>query len=82
MNIELGYEQTSKIIKDALYDDIKEFETMIQRNFSYHNGDDDTAFAPLYSWDGREENKKLNKIIKSFIKVYDYHSEVKYERDA
>lgn len=81
MNLELSLEQKSQIIKDALYDDIKEFEKMIQRNFSYHNGDE-ASFAPLYSWDGREENKKLNKIIKSFIRVYDYHSEVKYERDA
>lgn len=80
MNIELSWEQKSQIIKDALYDDIKEFEKMILRNHVYHYGDE-KSFAPLYSWDYQEEDKKLNKIIKSFIKVYDYHSEVKCKRD-
>lgn len=78
MIIELSLDQHNEITRDSLYDDIKDFERMILQNYGYHYGDVGT-FAPLYSWDYDEENKKLNKMLKSLIRIYNHYSEVEYE---
>lgn len=80
MSLELNLGQTSDIIVDELYNDIKDFEKMLLQNFGYHYGDVG-IFTPLYSWDYAEEAKHLKKMLKSFIKVYNYYSEVEYESD-
>lgn len=78
MNIELSGEQIEKIMHDELFESICDIERMISDNFQYHFVEERT-FAPLYSWDYDEENKKLHKLLKSFIKVYNYYSLQDYE---
>lgn len=78
--MKLSCDQLDKIVKDKLYNNIKDLEDMCKQNVEFHHGDLGT-FAPLYSWEFVEEDKKLNKLKKSFIKVYNYYSEVKYDTE-
>lgn len=78
--IELTNEQMNDVVINAVFDDIKNFEEMLINNHIYHHSEGTKpSFAPLYSYDYDEEYKKLNKMLKSFIRVYNYRSGVKYE---
>lgn len=78
MDIELTWEQKSEVVVCVLKEEIDTFEHMILNNYAYHFADKG-SFAPLYSWDYKEEDKKLNKMLKRLIKIHNYYSLEKIE---
>ena len=73
MNIELHTEQIETLMQEELGKSIDDVAQMISDNYSWHHADVG-SFAPLYSWEYKVENKKLNKLLKSLVRVLNYYS--------
>ena len=77
MNIEISRNQIETLMQEELGKSIDDIAQMISDNYAWHFLDIGT-FAPLYSWDYKEEDKKLQKLLKSLIRVNNYYSMEEY----
>lgn len=75
MNIDIPLDT---IVKEEMLDSIDSINDMLVANVEYHfNGM--SPFAPMYSYEYKEELKKLTKMKKHLIKVHNWYSTDKYK---
>jgi hypothetical protein len=79
MGIALTEEQRESIVIEQMVDSIDTINDLLAANYDYHYCNLGKPFAPMYSYDVFEENKKLTKMKKAFIRVHDWYSLVKYK---
>lgn len=75
---------TDELIRNEMLEQIDSFNEMIMANVTNslyvdNNLPNPSTFVPMYSYDYAIEDKKLKKMKKSFIKVYNWYSLEKYK---
>lgn len=79
MNFEISLETVDLLTADNLKSTINDIDKMIEDNDAYHSPCGlEEGFCPMYSYEYKEEYKRLNKMKKAMIKVYNWYSPVKY----
>lgn len=74
MNIELSIDNCEKVTTDTLRSSIEDIAKMIKANFANEHELLEETFVPMYSYDFVEEDEKLNKLLKAFVKVHNWYA--------
>ena len=77
--IQLDDQVVDKLVADRILQDIKYYEEYLEDNAQCMRGEILTRkLCPVYSYDVKEEDKKLRKMLKKLIRVHNFYSVTKY----